>query len=258
MHTGLKHNNVLLRVFTQTLQQMWYPGLPLTLTLLPVSTPSPAVPLRSPISYYKGLIAERALQNFWGNSTLSYLELWAHHRGSRHYEAQRANGKRRKETVNVQRSVPPCTLSTCANGRLSKPWALCTANPKKCFLVSSIDVSLYKKFYRLQSAVKKHSESQGLMYEIKGRLSAKWSLEALLTEGHSTYMSRQTIELELAFEGMTSKKTRLPKSLNLYLLNDHAFQVLDKKKPCYTKAKYFELMYFKGKNYKTHSQSLLQ
>jgi hypothetical protein len=87
------------------------------------------------------------------------------------------------------------------------------------------------------------------MYEIKGRLPATWSLEALITAGHSTYMSRRTTELELVLERVTSRKTRFPKFLNLYLLNDHAFQVLDKK-PCYTKLSTVNFHTSKGKRMK--------
>lgn len=70
-----EYNYALLHGCSQTLQQRRHPGLPLTLTLQPVNTPSPPGPSRSPVSYikYKGPIAERALQNFWGNSVVTLI-----------------------------------------------------------------------------------------------------------------------------------------------------------------------------------------
>lgn len=63
--------------------------------------------------------------------------------------------------------------------------------------------------------------------------------------GLGTYRSTQTIEPELASERQTSRKTRLPKFLNLYLLDNHAFQVLDQKTLLY-QAKYLNLHTSKG------------
>lgn len=68
-----EHNSALLHGCSQTEQQRRHPGLPLTLTS--PSPSSPPQPSRSPVSYikYKGPTAERALQNFWGNSVVTLI-----------------------------------------------------------------------------------------------------------------------------------------------------------------------------------------
>lgn len=67
------------------------------------------------------------------------------------------------------------------------------------------------------------------MYEIKEpRKATSKQSKHCSPRDYSTYRSRQSIELECALERQTSRKIRLPKLLNLYLLDYHVFQILDR------------------------------